>query len=179
MLPLVGARATWRLARDGLSMEVSPMSDMVRPLAGSSAAARGTQTAQQPVLEQPILEQPTLEQPAAELAEGAPITVTPRAIEMGKQKLAEVGGSFVGIRVGVKGGGCSGLSYHFELAERVREDRDLVLDLDGLKLLVDKRSLRYLEGSVLEWNDGLVEYGFRWKNPNAKKDCGCGSSFSI
>lgn len=114
----------------------------------------------------------------AEITE-APITVTPRAIEMGKQKLAEGGGGHVGIRVGVKGGGCSGLSYHFELAESVRDGRDYVMELDGLTLLVDKRSIKYLKGSVLDWNDGLVEHGFRWKNPNAKKDCGCGSSFSV
>ncbi len=109
----------------------------------------------------------------------APIPVTARAIEMGTQKLAEAGGAHVGIRVGVKGGGCSGLSYHFELADAVRDGRDLVMDLEGLRLLVDKRSIKYLQGSVLDWNDGLVEYGFRWKNPNAKKDCGCGSSFSV
>jgi len=109
----------------------------------------------------------------------APITVTDRAVEMGKQKLKEAGQDAVGIRVGVKGGGCSGLSYHFEFADRVRENRDLVLELEGLTLLVDKRSLEYLAGSVLDWNDGLVEYGFRWKNPNAKKDCGCGTSFSV
>jgi iron-sulfur cluster assembly protein len=51
--------------------------------------------------------------------------------------------------------------------------------LDGRRLLVDTRSIMDLQGSVLDWNDGLVEYGFRWKNPNAKKDCGCGSSFSV
>jgi len=45
-------------------------------------------------------------------------------------------------------------------------------------LLVDKRSLKYLAGSILDWNDSLVEYGFRWKNPNAEKDCGCGTSFT-
>lgn len=110
---------------------------------------------------------------------GDPITVTPRAVEMGKQKLAEEGGAHVGIRVGVKGGGCSGLSYHFELADSIRDGRDHVMQLDGLTLLVDKRSIKYLQGSVLDWNDGLVEYGFRWKNPNSKKDCGCGSSFSV
>src|SRR5690606_6209270 len=103
-------------------------------------------------------------------AERAPITVSPRAIEMGKQKLAEAGPENIGIRVGVKGGGCSGLSYHFEMASAVREGRDLVMQLDGFTLLVDKRSIKYLQGSTLDWNDGLVEYGFRWKNPNSKKD---------
>lgn len=107
-----------------------------------------------------------------------PISVTTRAIEMGKQKLEEAGGGHLGIRVGVKGGGCSGLLYHFEFADDVREKRDLVAKIDGLTLLVDRRSLKYLAGSVLDWNDSLVEYGFRWKNPNAAKDCGCGTSFT-
>ncbi len=106
-----------------------------------------------------------------------PIAVTSRAIEMGRQKLAEADGEPVGIRVGIKGGGCSGLQYHFEFADTVREKRDIVATVDGFTLLVDRRSLKYLAGSVLEWNDSLVGYGFRWKNPNAKKDCGCGTSF--
>jgi iron-sulfur cluster assembly protein len=112
-------------------------------------------------------------------SEEIPITVSERAVEMGKQKLQEAGEGHIGIRVGVKGGGCSGLSYHFEFADSVRENRDLIMELDGLTLLVDKRSLKYLAGSELTWNDGLVEYGFRWQNPNAKKDCGCGTSFSV
>lgn len=106
-----------------------------------------------------------------------PIQVTDRAVEMGRQKLTEADGEPVAIRVGVKGGGCSGLLYHFEFADAPRPKRDLVLELDGLTLFVDKRSLKYLAGSTLEWNDGLVGYGFRWKNPNAEKDCGCGTSF--
>jgi len=111
------------------------------------------------------------------ISEELPISVSPRAIEMGKQKLAEAEGAPVGIRVGIKGGGCSGLQYHFEFADAVREKRDIVADVDGFRLLVDRRSLKFLNGSVLEWNDALVGYGFRWKNPNAKKDCGCGTSF--
>jgi len=111
------------------------------------------------------------------ISDEVPIMVAPRAVQMGKQKLSEAGDSPIGIRVGIKGGGCSGLQYHFEFAYDVREKRDLVTELDGLTLLVDKRSLKYLSGSILDWNDGLVEYGFRWTNPNAKKDCGCGTSF--
>lgn len=111
--------------------------------------------------------------------EEVPIAISPRAVEMGKQKMAEAGEGKVGIRIGVKGGGCSGLQYHFEFADSVRDNRDLVVELDGLTFLVDKRSLKYLAGSELTWNDGLVEYGFRWKNPNAKKDCGCGTSFTV
>ena len=111
------------------------------------------------------------------ISEELPIELSPRAIEMGKKKLAEADGEPVGIRVGIKGGGCSGLQYHFEFADAVRDKRDIVADVDGFRILVDRRSLKYLGGSVLEWNDGLVGYGFRWRNPNAKKDCGCGSSF--
>ena len=122
---------------------------------------------------------PSMAELASTNEDEIPITVTARAIEMGKHKLKEAGDGHVGIRVGVKGGGCSGLSYHFEFADSVREKRDLVMEIDGLTLLVDKRSLKYLAGSELTWNDGLVEYGFRWQNPNAKKDCGCGTSFSV
>lgn len=111
------------------------------------------------------------------ISDEIPISVTDRAIEMGKEKLADAGGGHLGIRVGIKGGGCSGLLYHFEFADEVKP-RDLVAELDGLTLLVDKRSLKYLAGSVLDWNDALVEYGFRWKNPNAEKGCGCGTSFT-
>lgn len=109
--------------------------------------------------------------------EDIPITVTPRALEMGREKLGEGPEGTIGIRVGIKGGGCSGLSYHFELADKVREKKDLRVELEGLTLLVDRRSLKYLAGSVLDWNDGLLEYGFRWTNPNAEKGCGCGTSF--
>ncbi len=107
-----------------------------------------------------------------------PFTVSPRAVEMGKKKLGEAGGEVVGIRVGVKGGGCSGLSYVFDFARKVRGDKDRVLDFDGLTIVVDQKSLRYLAGSVLDWSDSLVGYGFKWQNPNAKSACGCGSSFT-
>ena len=107
-----------------------------------------------------------------------PIQVTPRAVEMGKRKIVEAGEpDVVGMRGGIKGGGCSGLQYQFELAKGVRQGRDLVTDHDGLTLLVDRKSLQFLAGATLDWNDGLVGYGFRWVNPNAAKDCGCGTSF--
>lgn len=112
------------------------------------------------------------------ISDEVPIQVTPRALEMGKQKLVDAGGEHLGIRIGVRGGGCSGLMYHFEFADAVKEKRDIRVDLDGLTLLVDRRSLKFLAGSVLDWNDGLIEYGFRWTNPNAEKGCGCGTSFT-
>lgn len=110
-----------------------------------------------------------------------PFTLTPRAIEMGKKKLAEADAAKppIGIRVGVRGGGCSGLSYAFDFATKVREGRDIVLDFEGLTIVVDHKSIDYLKGSVLAWNDALVGHGFRWQNPNVKADCGCGESFSV
>jgi len=116
----------------------------------------------------------------ATTSESPPITVAPRAVEMGKKKLEEErDDEIVGIRVGVRGGGCSGLTYVFDFAKRVRPDKDLVLEFDGLTLVVDRKSLRYLAGSRLEWNDALVGNGFRWENPNAKGGCGCGISFDV
>lgn len=114
-----------------------------------------------------------------ETNETLPFTMSPRAIEMGKKKLAEAEGEVLGIRVGVKGGGCSGLSYVFDFAKKVREGRDRVLEFDGLKIVVDQKSIQYLAGSVLAWNDALVGHGFRWENPNAKSGCGCGESFTV
>lgn len=111
-----------------------------------------------------------------------PITVTPKAVRMGKQRVIEFAGDSevdpIGLRVGVKGGGCSGFYYVFEVATEVSE-RDETYTFDGLKVLVDKRSLKLLKGGVLDWEQKLMGYGFKWDNPNAVGDCGCGSSFNI
>lgn len=107
-----------------------------------------------------------------------PIQVTPKAIEKGKQKLAEGGEGAIGIRVGIRGGGCSGYAYVFDFATKIREKRDRVYDFDGLTLVVDDRSLKFLEGAVLDWEEKLLGYGFKWRNPNATGDCGCGASFT-
>lgn len=109
----------------------------------------------------------------------APIQITPKAREMAKQKLAEGGEGALGLRVGIRGGGCSGYAYVFDFARKVREKRDLVYDFDGLKVVVDDRSLKFLEGAVLDWEEQLLGYGFKWRNPNASGGCGCGESFSV
>lgn len=77
----------------------------------------------------------------------APIKLTDRAIQMGKKKLAEAGEDKLGIRIGVKGGGCHGLSYHFDFADKVRPQRDVELEFDGLTLIVDKKSIEFLRGA--------------------------------
>lgn len=82
------------------------------------------------------------------------------------------------LRVGVKGGGCSGLSYTMDFDD-VITDMDEVIDLNMMKVVVDKKSVLYLYGTQLEYSDGLNGKGFHWVNPNASRTCGCGESFSL
>lgn len=82
------------------------------------------------------------------------------------------------IRVGVKGGGCSGLSY--ELAfDNLEQDGDNVFETNGIKVRIDKKSFLYLFGTELDFTDGLNGKGFQFINPNATRTCGCGESFAI
>lgn len=107
------------------------------------------------------------------------LTVTPGAVDMARQKVMEAGEPCYGLRVGVKGGGCAGYSYVIEFAKKVRGKRDLVYDYDGVNIIVDNKSIEVLNGSTLDWERRLMGYGFKWINPNAKNDCGCGESFDV
>ena len=82
-----------------------------------------------------------------------------------------------GLRVGVKGGGCSGLSYTFALEREARFGDQVFEGPEGAKLFVDKKSLLFLNGTVLDYDASLISKGFVFNNPNAKTTCGCGSSF--
>jgi iron-sulfur cluster assembly protein len=82
------------------------------------------------------------------------------------------------IRVGVVGGGCSGLMYNLEFDTEVKPT-DQVVEDKGVKIVVDKKSLLYLVGTVLDFSDGLNGKGFQFVNPNASRTCGCGESFSV
>ncbi len=82
------------------------------------------------------------------------------------------------IRVGVKGGGCSGLTYVLDLVDAPLEN-DQVIEEHGLKLYIDKQSYVFLAGTNLEYSGGLNGKGFVFNNPNAKTTCGCGTSFSV
>ena len=82
-----------------------------------------------------------------------------------------------GLRVGVKGGGCSGLSYIFAWEREARFGDEVFQGPEGSKLFVDKKSLLFLNGTVLDYDTNLISKGFVFNNPNAKTTCGCGSSF--
>ena len=116
---------------------------------------------------------------AAASASALPIQVTPRAVDELRRMLAEAEPDVVGFRIGVKGGGCSGYYYAYDFATKIRPGRDAAFDLDGVTLVVDNRSLELLKGSTLDWERNLMSYGFKWTNPNARGDCGCGESFNV
>ncbi len=106
------------------------------------------------------------------------ITITDKASSEIKRIMTEnkISDSF-GLRVGVKGGGCSGLSYSLGFDSETR-DGDSIIEVKGVKLFVDGKSLFYLSGTELDFSDGLNGKGFVFNNPNATKTCGCGNSFS-
>jgi iron-sulfur cluster assembly protein len=82
------------------------------------------------------------------------------------------------LRVGVQGGGCSGFSYSLNF-DTATSERDRVVDVQGVKLAVDKKFDPYLDGTVVDFYDGLEKRGFVFNNPNVTKSCGCGSSFQV
>ena len=82
-----------------------------------------------------------------------------------------------GLRVGVQGGGCSGLSYAMRLDTQAR-DRDKIFEAFGARVFVDPKSLLYLNGTTLEYEETLMRQGFVFQNPNAARNCGCGCSFT-
>lgn len=105
------------------------------------------------------------------------INVTPKAVQKIKEQFAKHGVTEGGLRLGVQGGGCSGLSYLFKLEVQQRA-KDSVYEFDGVKVFVDPKSLLYLDGMTLDYRESLIRSGFVFDNPNAKKSCGCGTSFS-
>ena len=82
------------------------------------------------------------------------------------------------LRVGVQGGGCSGFSYSLNF-DSATSERDRILEIHGVKLAVDKKFDPYLDGTVVDFYDGLEKRGFVFNNPNVTKSCGCGSSFQV
>jgi iron-sulfur cluster assembly protein len=107
------------------------------------------------------------------------IRLTEAAAQKIRQLLEKEGVSLQqgGLRVGVQGGGCSGLSYAMRLETQAR-DRDKIFEEFGARIFVDPKSLLYLNGTTLEYENSLMRQGFVFQNPNAARSCGCGSSFT-
>ena len=107
------------------------------------------------------------------------INVTPKAKDKIKElRLQDNLSDQHHIRVAVKGGGCSGLMYDL-LFDSALQPNDEIFEDDGIKILVDKKSLLYLLGTSLDFSDGLNGKGFQFVNPNASRTCGCGESFAV
>ncbi len=105
------------------------------------------------------------------------LTVTPKAARQIEKALAQRGGGF-GLRIAVKTSGCSGYAYALEFADQAAED-DLAFESEGVQLLVQAKSLALVDGTQLDWvREGLNE-GFKFHNPNATANCGCGESFAV
>jgi iron-sulfur cluster assembly protein len=107
------------------------------------------------------------------------LQVTDRAIKRIRIAMVKEGisPSEGGLRVGVQGGGCSGLSYNIRFDSQPRE-RDRIFNFEDVRVFVDPKSFIYLQGMVLDYEETLMRQGFNFINPNSTKSCGCGSSFS-
>lgn len=106
------------------------------------------------------------------------ITLTPAATEQVKQLIGKEQKQNLGLRIGIKGGGCSGMSYMLLIDEATPKQYDTLFEQDGVKVLIDAKSQLYLDGTTIDYKTSLMGGGFEFSNPNAKKSCGCGTSFS-
>jgi len=106
-----------------------------------------------------------------------PVEISPEAIAQIARLLARKGSESSFLRIGVKGGGCSGLEYLFKLDDQPK-DIDLVWESDGVRVHCDAKSAKFLVGSKLVYTGNLMGGGFAFENPNAIRSCGCGTSFT-
>jgi iron-sulfur cluster assembly protein len=104
------------------------------------------------------------------------ITVTPIAVKKIRESFQKMGVEG-GLRLGVLGGGCSGLSYQFKFEPQPRPS-DLVYNFEDVQVYVDPKSIVFLDGMTLDYKESLMHSGFEFQNPHATKSCGCGTSFS-
>ena len=135
------------------------------------------ETMVQDVVAMPSLEETTVKKAFENIEEEISLSEKAR-LEVAKIMAANNIPDTYGLRVGVKGGGCSGLSYSLGFDKEPREG-DKTLKIDGVQLFIDPKSLFYLSGTQLDFTDGLNGRGFVFNNPNASKTCGCGSSFGV
>jgi len=116
---------------------------------------------------------------ALEMAAEPLVRLTPTAVKQVKRQQEKTGKQGWYLRLGVRGGGCSGLSYVIDMEQEPDPDFDLTYEVDGLKVVVDRKSALYLKDSTLDYNiKNLMEGGFVFENPQAVRSCGCGTSFT-
>lgn len=106
-----------------------------------------------------------------------PVNVTDAALAQVKRIIAKDGREGVFLRLGVKGGGCSGFEYLMKL-DTEPKSIDQVITIDGIKIVCDAKSAKFLEGSTFDYTGNLIGGGFQFTNPNAARSCGCGTSFT-
>lgn len=107
------------------------------------------------------------------------IYVSPVAAEQIKKQLNKRNTPDGYLRWGIKGSGCSGFSYVLEFEDACPRKKDIVFDIEGVKIIIDIKSITYLNGCTLDWEKSLLKQGFKFINSNEKSKCGCGSSFSV
>jgi iron-sulfur cluster assembly protein len=129
-----------------------------------------------PASEAPASKAPPTSQPPSSRST---LTISDGAVEFAKKKLAARGTPDAAVRLGIKGGGCSGFSYVIQFDDDPPKERDYVYEAGGVKFFVDKKSFVYLAGSVLDYERTVMFQGFKFKNPNEATSCGCGHSFTV
>lgn len=109
------------------------------------------------------------------------ITISEKALDHVLKLRTELGegNNKMFLRVGVKGGGCSGFSYVMDFDDEIKPQDEIIHINDDLTVLIEKKSLLYIFGTELNYSDGLNGKGFEWSNPQANRTCGCGLSFSV
>jgi len=110
---------------------------------------------------------------------GCRIEVTERAAKEIERVISEHGLDGAWVRIGAKGGGCSGFTYVLDFDQAGPTEFDLSLEVHNVRLVIDKKSEFFMGGTILDFNDGLLDRGFVFKNPQASTTCGCGTSFSV
>ncbi len=107
------------------------------------------------------------------------ISITDTAAKEIKKQAGKRGTPEAALRVGIRGGGCTGFSYLFEWADGTPKEHDKVFEKDGVKLYVDPKSFVYLDGTELDFVTSMMGHGFKFHNPNVKSTCGCGESIQF
>lgn len=116
---------------------------------------------------------------ARERAPKKGISITDAAVRYAKEKLAKRGTPEAAIRLGIKGGGCSGFSYVVQFDDEPPKARDYLYEADGVRFVVDKKSFVYLAGTTFDYEKTLMFQGFKFRNPQEAQSCGCGHSFTV